>query len=238
MHTAEEQIVSICRQLVGKRWKNPSMENEESSSRSTASSFPPSTSTGSEKMNILHLAAALGLLRVICTLLNWRLENTSPRLESEMNPLAVDHQMGYTPLMWACAHGHRDAVALLAQWAPSALDVADRSGQTAWAVARQRGHHALADELETRRILTVRRSNVANIEAPPISVKSSSVGTKTLGDAVTTRQMLMAKRSSVDSMSNNNEMAGSGSNNNPPPGAGYWRRPNVAKAHKLSRFIL
>lgn len=212
------------------------MESEESSC-STASSFP-STSIGSEKMNILHLTAALGLLRVICTLLNWRLENTSPRLESEMNPLAVDQQMGYTPLMWACAHGHRDAVALLAQWAPSALDVADRSGQSAWVVARQHGHHALADELETRRILSVRRSNVANIETPPIPVKSSSVGTKTLGDAVTTRQMLMAKRSSVDSMSNNNEMTGSGSNNNPPPGSGYWRRPNVAKAHKLSRFTL
>ena len=238
MHSAEEQMVSICRQLVGKRWKNQSLDIEESSCSTSGPSSSTSSSITNDKMNVLHLAAALGLLRVICTLLNWRLENSSPRLESEMNPLAVDQQMGYTPLMWACAHGHRDAVALLAQWVPSALDVLDRTGQTAWTVARQRGHHALADELESRRILSVRRSvNVANIETLPIPAtigKTSGASTKTLGDTVTTRQMLMAKRSSVDSVSNNNEVGG---NNNNQPGGGYWRRPNLAKAHKLSRFL-
>ena len=181
-------------------------------------------------MNLLHLAAALGLLRVLCTLLNWRLENSSPALEREMSPLANDQQ-GYTPLMWACAQGHRDVVALLAQWDPSALNVHDRSGKSAWDVARQRGHHSLAEELETRRILSVRRSTAE--PPPPISLNKPSSSKPAAGESVAARQMLMAKRSSVDSVPNNNN------NNNEPvtnSHPGYWRRPNAAKAHKLSRW--
>ena len=179
-------------------------------------------------MNLLHLAAALGLLRVLCTLLNWRLENSSPALEREMSPLANDQQ-GYTPLMWACAQGHRDVVALLAQWDPSALNVHDRSGKSAWDVARQRGHHSLAEELETRRILSVRRSTAE--PPPPISLNKPSSSKPAAGESVAARQMLMAKRSSVDSVPNNNNNNEPVTNNHP----GYWRRPNAAKAHKLSR---
>lgn len=204
--STEEQLVSICRQLVAKRWKSP----EETA---------PFERADHAAMNLLHLAAAVGLLRVLCTLLNWRLENSSALLEREMNPLAIDRQ-GYTPLMWACANGHRDVVALLAQWDPSALDVTDRAGRSAWDVARQRGHHALAAELESRRILSVRRS--AGADGP-----SPSAG-KCPGRAAE-RQMLMAKRSSVDSAPNNGQ-----SDPQQQPG-GYWRRPNAARAHKLSR---
>lgn len=212
LQNAEEQLVSICRQLVTKRWKAaPQSGIMEDSDNQT---------------NLLHLAAALGLLRVICTLLNWRLENSSPWLEREMNPLARDPQ-GFTPLMWASAHGHRDVVALLAQWDSAALDITDRTGRSVWTLARQRGHHALAEELESRRILSVRRSTT-DLGAPP-PIQASKPASK-LGDSVTTRQMLMAKRSSVDSMPSNSQEGGGAQH-------GYWRRPNVAKNHKLSRYL-
>ena len=227
LQSAEEQLVSICRQLVTKRWRPQPL----------SSSDDPSIHSNGTHMNLLHLAAALGLLRVLCTLLNWRLENSSPALEREMSPLASDQQ-GYTPLMWACAQGHRDVVALLAQWDPSALDVHDRTGKSAWDVARQRGHHSLAEELETRRILSVRRSTVEPQQPlipPPQLVQLNKPSPNKPAESVAARQMLLAKRSSVDSVPNNN-------NNNEPVNQlininhqGYWRRPNVAKAHKLSR---
>lgn len=114
--------------------------------------------------------------------------------------------------MWACANGHRDVVALLAQWDPSAMNISDKSGRSVAGVARQRGHTTLAEELETRAILAVRGRS-----ATPLA-------------SVTSRQMLMAKRSSVDSIS-----AASQANNNDISGA--WCRPPVVKGHKLSRFI-
>lgn len=225
LQSAEEQLVSICRQLVTKRWRlNAQQPGEDASSSHTNGTR--------QQMNLLHLAAALGLLRVLCTLLNWRLENSSPALEHEMSPLASDQQ-GYTPLMWACAQGHRDVVALLAQWDPSALNVHDRSGRSAWDVARQRGHHSLAEELETRRILSVRRSTAEPSLPPPslVQLNKSNCSSKPI-ESVAARQMLLAKRSSVDSVPNNN-------NNNEPAGnnhQAFWRRPNAAKAHKLSRY--
>lgn len=215
IQSAEEQLVSICRQLVAKRWKPVPQ---------TGLGADEAPTGNSGQTNLLHLAAALGLLRVICTLLNWRLENSSPWLEREMNPLACDPQ-GYTPLMWASAHGHREVVALLAQWEPAALNVHDQSGKSVWTVARQRGHHALAEELESCRILSVRRSTTDPI--PPPSTKSNA---SKPGDSIASRQMLMAKRSSVDSVPNNGQEVGNASQH------GYWRRPNIAKNHKLSRW--
>lgn len=225
--------MSICRQLVTKRWR-PGPHQQ--SAADDPSSNTNGTQQQQQQMNLLHLAAALGLLRVLCTLLNWRLENSSPALEREMSPLASDQQ-GYTPLMWACSQGHRDVVALLAQWDPSALNVHDRSGKSAWDVARQRGHHSLAEELETRRILSVRRSTVEPQQPlplpPPQLAQLNKPSPSKPAESVAARQMLLAKRSSVDSVPNNNN-----NNNNEPLGhnhQGYWRRPNAAKAHKLSR---
>ena len=77
----EERLVSVCRQLVNRRWQ-----------------LQESVPVINNEMNLLHLAAALGLLRVICTCLNWRLENSSPLLEKEINPQACD-SYGYTPLV-------------------------------------------------------------------------------------------------------------------------------------------
>ena len=127
--------------------------------------------------------------------------------------------------MWACASGHRDVVALLAQWDPSAMNINDKSGQSVAAVARQRGHTALAEELETRRILTVRARSTAPTDPTVFSARSApKMGVAT--ESVTSRQMLMAKRSSVDSISAH-------SNNND---VNCWRKPPAAKGHKLSRF--
>ena len=83
LSTVEEQLVSVCRQLVSRRWQ---------------SALGGPRGVSDNEMNLLHLAAALGLLRVICSLLNWRLENSSTPLEKETNPLARDAH-GYTPLV-------------------------------------------------------------------------------------------------------------------------------------------
>ncbi|XP_046655102.1 calmodulin-binding transcription activator 1-like isoform X5 [Daphnia pulicaria] len=236
LQSAEEQLVSICRQLVTKRWR-PGPHQQSAADDPSSNTNGTQQQQQQQQMNLLHLAAALGLLRVLCTLLNWRLENSSPALEREMSPLASDQQ-GYTPLMWACSQGHRDVVALLAQWDPSALNVHDRSGKSAWDVARQRGHHSLAEELETRRILSVRRSTVEPQQPlplpPPQLAQLNKPSPSKPAESVAARQMLLAKRSSVDSVPNNNN----NNNNNEPLGhnhQGYWRRPNAAKAHKLSR---
>ena len=209
----EERLVSICRQLVTRRWQVREAD--------PCGMGPAVECCNPQQMNLLHLAAALGLLRVICTLLNWRLENSSPPLDQEVNPLACD-SLGYTPLMWACANGHRDVVALLAQWDSSALNVTDRTGKSVAVVARQRGHAALAEELESRKILSARGRTTGDYH----SSVTLAVSAENTASSTTTRQMLLAKRSSVDNVS-------SQANDN-----GGWRRPNLVKGHKLSRYGL
>ncbi|CAM5139072.1 unnamed protein product [Natator depressus] len=99
-------------------------------------------------MTLLHLAAAQGYARLIETLIKWRnLSAESLDLEQEVDPLNVDH-FSCTPLMWACALGHLEAALLLYRWDARALSIPDSLGRLPLAVARSRGHVALAARLE------------------------------------------------------------------------------------------
>ena len=93
--SVEEQLVSACRQLVSRRWQSASSAGSQDARASASRDL---AACPDAEMSLLHLAAALGFLRVICTLLNWRLENSSAALEQETNPLACDSQ-GFTPLV-------------------------------------------------------------------------------------------------------------------------------------------
>ena len=50
--------------------------------------------------------------------------------------------------MWACARGHKDAAIILYNWNKGPLHIRNREGNLPLIVARQRGHHKLADHLE------------------------------------------------------------------------------------------
>lgn len=49
-------------------------------------------------MTLLHLAAALGYSRLVCTMFTWRSENPSVILETEIDALSQDSD-GFTPLV-------------------------------------------------------------------------------------------------------------------------------------------
>ena len=50
--------------------------------------------------------------------------------------------------MWACAKGQIDAALTLYHWNAGALGVCNKDGQLPLALARQRGHHNLAAQVE------------------------------------------------------------------------------------------
>ncbi|XP_041338862.1 calmodulin-binding transcription activator 2-like, partial [Pyrgilauda ruficollis] len=99
-------------------------------------------------MTLLHLAAAQGYASLVEALRRWRaLAVESLELEQEIDPLNVDH-FSCTPLMWACALGHREAAERLCRWDRRALAVPDTLGRLPLALARARGHLALVTRLE------------------------------------------------------------------------------------------
>uniref|UniRef100_A0A8C3NBF1 Uncharacterized protein n=1 Tax=Geospiza parvula TaxID=87175 RepID=A0A8C3NBF1_GEOPR len=99
-------------------------------------------------MTLLHLAAAQGYASLVEALRRWRvLAVESLELEQEIDPLNVDH-FSCTPLMWACALGHREAAERLCRWDRRALAVPDTLGRLPLALARARGHLALVTCLE------------------------------------------------------------------------------------------
>lgn len=102
-------------------------------------------------MTLLHLAAAQGYAGLVDALRRWRaLAAESLALQQEADPLSVDH-FCCTPLMWACALGHARAAERLWRWDGRALAVPDSRGRLPLAVARARGHRALAARLEELR---------------------------------------------------------------------------------------
>ncbi|NXM07601.1 CMTA2 protein, partial [Tyrannus savana] len=99
-------------------------------------------------MTLLHLAAAQGYAGLVEALRRWRaLAVDSLELEQEIDPLNVDH-FSCTPLMWACALGHREAAERLCRWDRRALAVPDTLGRLPLALARARGHLSLVTRLE------------------------------------------------------------------------------------------
>ncbi|KAK7481432.1 hypothetical protein BaRGS_00027388 [Batillaria attramentaria] len=98
-------------------------------------------------LTLLHLASALGYAKLISALIRWRSSNPSPALEFEVDAHSVDNH-ACTPLMWACAKGQIDAALTLYHWNGGPLRVCNKDGHLPLAVARQRGHHNLATQVE------------------------------------------------------------------------------------------
>ncbi|XP_052285378.1 calmodulin-binding transcription activator 1-like isoform X3 [Dreissena polymorpha] len=98
-------------------------------------------------LGLLHLAAALGLTQCIQALIAWRNESSNWMLEYEVDANSGDLNT-CTPLMWACAKGHSKAAIILNNWNKGPLLTFNREGYLPLLVARQRGHHLLADQLE------------------------------------------------------------------------------------------
>ncbi|XP_050435483.1 calmodulin-binding transcription activator 1-like [Adelges cooleyi] len=96
----ENWLVDYCDQKKQLTWKSESECNIK----------PLETGT-----TLLHIAAFLGYSKLVCKLLQWKLENASLFLELEVNVSKQDRD-GYTPLMWACKKGHKDTAVLLCQW--------------------------------------------------------------------------------------------------------------------------
>jgi calmodulin-binding transcription activator len=103
----EDRLVNYCQTLVAKTWR---------------SMTPGAWTIGHKGMTLLHLAAALGYARLVNAMLKWRTENSSLILEAEIDALSQDVD-GYTPLMWACARGHKDTALMLYKWNYNALNV-------------------------------------------------------------------------------------------------------------------
>lgn len=61
-------------------------------------SIPWTSNNGCKGMTLLHLAAALGYSRLVCTMFTWRSENPSVILETEIDALSQDSD-GFTPLV-------------------------------------------------------------------------------------------------------------------------------------------
>ncbi|XP_076358099.1 calmodulin-binding transcription activator 2-like isoform X3 [Tachypleus tridentatus] len=130
----EDRLVVLCQRLLGGSWIRGNDTNTlEATSRSD--------------LTLLHLAAALGYSRLVCTLLHWRTENPSLILESEVDALSRDKNK-CTPLLWACAKGHKEVALLLYQWNSLALKIQDSSGGDPLTVAKQKGHIELSDQIE------------------------------------------------------------------------------------------
>ncbi|CAB3378064.1 Hypothetical predicted protein [Cloeon dipterum] len=144
----EERMVANCQQMTNRPWR----EGEEQQSL---------VKTSHGGMNLLHLAASLGFSRLVCAMLHWRAENSSPVLESEVDALSQDNE-GFTPLMWACLNGHLDTALVLYEWNHNALKMVNKKGQSALDCARKAGHSAIVEEIE--KLETSRES--AKVELP------------------------------------------------------------------------
>ena len=76
----EDQLVTLCQRLTCEDW-------------TTGEGI-----SGDLGTSLLHLAAALGLTRLTCSLLHWVAEKPGRRLCREVDPLSQDTE-GFTPLV-------------------------------------------------------------------------------------------------------------------------------------------
>ncbi|CAL1269615.1 unnamed protein product [Larinioides sclopetarius] len=130
----EDRLVTLCQKFMTGSWTRHD-------------DVSPMLTTTCSDLTLLHLAAALGFSRLVCTLLHWRNENSSLMLETEVDAMSQDKR-GCTPLMWACALGFTDVALLLYQWNRAAIKVSNNRGVTPLSVAAERGHDMLVEQLE------------------------------------------------------------------------------------------
>lgn len=97
-------------------------------------------------MTILHLAAALGYIKLIQLLMNWVETNPTTLIIAEANPRCVD-QFHLLPIMWSSAKGHFNTTCVLHQWAEDTLERKDQCGCNAMTLATECGHGSLVEYL-------------------------------------------------------------------------------------------
>ncbi|PSN36717.1 hypothetical protein C0J52_11477, partial [Blattella germanica] len=158
----EDRLVSYCQEMTTRAWRSGEEVN-------------PSWFSSHRGMTLLHFAASLGYSRLVCAMLHWRAENSSLLLETEVDALSQDED-GFTPLMWACAKGHRETAILLYRWNHTALNVRNLSAQTATDCARSNKHEDLAEEME--RLEAAREKNNMTLLG---SSRNSSTNSTSLG---------------------------------------------------------
>lgn len=78
----EERLVARCRRMSSCQWKDVEQP----------------VLTSHRNMTLLHLGAALGFSQLICALIHWREENSSPVLDVEVDAEGKD-EVGFTPLV-------------------------------------------------------------------------------------------------------------------------------------------
>ena len=129
----EERLVNICTALFS------AANSEETSSRDGGKPY--------RGLTLLHLSAALGYSSLVCRLLQCRRETKSEIIKEELMALKRD-DFSCTPLMWACALGHKDTVMVLLEHEPNALLLADARGRLPLQIARDRGYIDLVNCIE------------------------------------------------------------------------------------------
>ncbi|XP_057303941.1 calmodulin-binding transcription activator 1-like [Hydractinia symbiolongicarpus] len=100
-----------------------------------------------DTMTVLHLAAALGYVKLIQLLLSWVESNPNQLISVEACPTRYD-QFKLLPLMWSSAKGHFNTTCVLHQWEEDAIHECDNCGCTAIDLARECGHDSLVAYLE------------------------------------------------------------------------------------------
>ena len=99
-----------------------------------------------ETMTVLHLASALGYIKLIQLLMNWVESNPNKIIQAEASPTTHD-QFSLIPIMWSSAKGHFNTTCVLHQWAESTIETKDACGCTALALATENGHESLVEYL-------------------------------------------------------------------------------------------
>ncbi|XP_027568208.1 calmodulin-binding transcription activator 2 isoform X2 [Pipra filicauda] len=166
----EARVVAVCEAMMARPgWPGPSPG-------------PSALAHGAtfRGMTLLHLAAAQGYAGLVEALRRWRAQAVdSLELEQEIDPLNVDH-FSCTPLMWACALGHREAAERLCRWDRRALAVPDTLGRLPLALARARGHLALVTRLEELQMSPVSpRCHLPGLRVPSPLSASPDTGLST-----------------------------------------------------------
>ncbi|NXR40768.1 CMTA1 protein, partial [Zosterops hypoxanthus] len=150
----EARVVAICEAMMARPgWPGTPLGTSRTSMLAHGVTF--------RGMTLLHLAAAQGYASLgdvtpvpVPSCPCRALAVDSLELEQEIDPLNVDH-FSCTPLMWACALGHREAAERLCRWDRRALAVPDTLGRLPLALARARGHLALVTRLEELQVSPV-----------------------------------------------------------------------------------
>ncbi|XP_023344878.1 calmodulin-binding transcription activator 2 isoform X5 [Eurytemora carolleeae] len=143
----EDQLVTMCQKLTTDEWGEKGLGGikmrEEGGGMKTRSDGLDSDTEES----ILHLAASLGLSRLVCSLLHWAAERPGKRIGREVDALAKDG-LGYTPLMLACREGRREVATILYHWNSTAATMRNKQGQTCAEVAGGSRCPQFKEELE------------------------------------------------------------------------------------------